>query len=369
MLLSHHFSKGNCTRKLIRLYLNSNELDYSCIAQLIKMVPILRPLQKLFLGKNNLGDKCFEAGAIPVLLKGTPSLECLELASTNISDLAAESLMTHSRKCIKHLTYLDISNNSISCASCEALAATILTSSSLKHLDIGGNPLEDEGIQVLSNYLGDSSLTHLNVSETGMTDEGLVVLATTLTSNSTLQTLILHSNDAVSSEGLGFLLEVCASSKLCKLDVSYCHTGYTANLSSILEACIRESTMLKSLDVSHNELEDEGISALLLSLSPDSSVSSLAFGGNAMSASSLQVLGCVVCKSFLKKISLDEEDLSLETDEFDSFRECLVANSSLQEIRVCAVENEQTLRKLFREVNDQREIFDKTRLKFYYVDE
>ena len=367
MLLSHHFSEGNCTGKLTRLYLNNNELDYSCVVQLTKMLPILRPLQKLFLGRNNLGDECFEASAVPALLKGTPSLQCLELASTNIGDAAVESLMNHTSKNIKHLTHLDISNNSISRASCDILAASVLTGSNLKHLDIGGNPLKDEGIQALCDYLGDSSLSYLNVSETGMTDEGLVVLATALPSVSTLQTLIIHSNIAISSDGLGFLLEMSTSSTLCEIDASYCQTGYTASLSDVFKACTKASATLKSLDVSYNELEDEGVSTLLLSLSPDSSVTRLAFGGNAVSASSLQVLGCVVCESnSLEKISLNEEDLSWETDDFDSFCECLVASSSLQEIRICAAENEQTLRKLFREVNHQRVTYNKSKLKFHY---
>ena len=365
VLLCHHFLKINCSGRLTRLYLDGNGLDYSCAVQLARMVPVFKPLQKLFLNNNSLGGKSFEDGVIPKLLRGLPSLECLNLASNNLGDLSVHHLVQYSGTCIKHLTHLDLSHNYISSTGAATLAETVLCYSNLKHLSIGGNPLEDAGIQNLSHSLADSSLEYLNVSDTEMGDEGLVILASTLQSNSSLCTLILHSNNAISFEGLAFLLEMTVHSQLCVIDASYCQTGYSANLLDVLKDTISVSTTLKALDLSHNDFEEEGISRLLGSVSSSSHITKLAFGGNTMSASCLQVLGCVICESTsLKKISLNEEDLFFDTDDFDSFYECLVASTSLQEIEINAVENEQMLRKMFKEVNYQRETFSKNRLKF-----
>ena len=89
-----------------------------------------------------------------------------------------------------------------------------------------------------------------------------------------------------------------------------------ANLPDVLKETISVTT-LKALDLSYNDFEEEGISRLLSSVSSISHITKLAFGRNTMSASCLQVLGCVICESTsLKKISLSEEDLFFDTDDF-----------------------------------------------------
>ncbi len=326
--------------------------------------------QKLFWGENSLCDRSFEDDAIPKLLKGLPSLECLDLASNKLSDLAKGYLMKFSGNSIARLTHLDISHNLVSSAGMESLSKALVSNSNLKYLNVGGNPLGDEGTQFLSQALPESCLTYLNVSETEMTDEGLVLLASTLQSSPHLNTIILRSNDAITFEGLGFLLEMTVNSQLCEIDASHCEIEYRDGLSDVFKNVIATSTTLKSLNLSYNNLADEGVLGLIHSVSSDTQLTKLAFGGNSMSPLSLQALACILCEeTSLNKISLNEEDLFCDTDTFDPFCECLVACSSLQEIHVFAVDNEKTLRKAFRTVNIQRELFEKNQLKFYYFEE
>lgn len=364
-LLCHHFLKSSCTGKLTRLYLNDNDLDFACAKLLAKMLPVLKSLQKLFLGSNNLCDESFENGAIPELLRGLLSIKCIDLASNKLSDLAVDCLkdsLIHHR----HLTHLDISHNSISSVGAEVLGST-LCHTTLTHLNIGGNPLEDMGIENLSQYLADSKIEFLNISDTSMTDEGLVVLATVLQLDSSLHILIMHSNNEITHEGLSSFLDISSHSQLCEIDISYCQTGWSDSLLDVFTNNIPIFKTLKILDLSYNCLEDEGISTLLNSISHDSHIMKLAIGGNGVSSSCLQMLGCVVCENTtLKKINLDEEDLACDTDDFDTFCECLIASTSLQVIEINAVENEQLLRRKFREINAQREIYGKNKVKIYY---
>ncbi len=345
-LLSHHFN--NCTGRLTRLYLNDNNLDITSAAELKDIVPALKPLQKLFLGNNSLSDNSFEKGIVPETLKRLPCLECLDLSANMLHDVAMDSFVKRCGSCIKCISHLDISMYLISSTGIELIAENMLRYSTLRHLNVGGNPILDEGIQILAKHLSESSLTYLNVSETSMTDEGLAVLASALPAATSLQVLVLHSNKDISYEGLSLLF-----SQLINVDVSYCQTGYGAQQSDVF---IPASSILKSLDMSYNDLEDDGVIRLLHYASSSTHLTKLAIGGNGITSSSLQILGFIFCESSLKKLSLNEEDLFWGSDEFDTFCECLV-NTSLQEVQVYGVENEQLLKKCFRYVNKQRKFW------------
>lgn len=365
IMLCHHFRKSGSTGKLTRLYLNNNGLDCTSAEQLVKMLPAFKPLQKLCLGSNSFGDKSFEIGTIPQLIKGLRVLSTLDLASNNISDSGVQLLadcLTHH----KHLTHLDLANNSISSKGA-AIIACVVSSTSLQYLGVGGNPLNDDGIQNLSPSICNSSLKFLNVSDTGLSDEGAVILASALQCNSCMETLIMHSNNQITSEGLGLFLDMCVSSKLTTIDISYCQVGCSTDLLCSIATNIQAFETLRSLDFAYNDLEDEGISALINATSCTSHITKLALGGNGMSTDSLQLLGFAFCENkVLKKVCLCEDDLFYATEEFEVFCDCLVASSSLQVIELHEVENEQVLRQKFKQVNNQRKALDKNLIKFIY---
>lgn len=364
VMLCHHFLKSNCSGKLTRLYLNNNDLDHTSIIELVKMLPVLKPLQKLSLGSNSICDKSFENGGIPELIKHLYSLNHLNLASNKVTDVGllqlTSSLIHH------HLTHLDISYNSISPNGAKFLA-NIICNTTLQYLNVGGNPIEDIGILDLSPSLANSSLQFLDVSDTGMSDEGVIALATALHCNSSLHVLIMHSNNKITCEGMGILLDLCVQSNLSEIDLSFCRTGWSEDILVALGNSIPAFKTLRSLNISYNDLEEEGISALIRAISSGSHVTKLGLEGNSMSAHNLQHLGYMICENaVIKKISVSEDDLLYDTEEFDIFCDCMIASISLQVVEIHEVENEQELRKRFKQVNSQRETFDKNKIKLSY---
>ena len=364
VMLCHHFLKGGCSGKLTRLYLNENHLDHDTAVELVKMLPALKQLQKLCLGRNNLCDKSFETGAVPELLKGLHFLNSLDLSSNSITDVGLHYLSDGLMR-LKALTHLDLSSNSISSDGVKSLAC-LLSQISLQYLNIGGNPIEDAGIQCLCESLADCSLQLLDVSDTSISDEGVTFLASALQSNSSLQSLAMHSNHQITCDGLGIFLELCVQSNLKTIDLSYCQAGCSENFCHTLQSCIPAFKSLRSLDFSWNDFDDEGMMALIIAVSC-SQIERFALGGNFLSAQNLQQLGFVICgNNVLKKLCLNEDDLSYGTEEFDSFCDCIIANISLQIIELYEVDNETILRQRFKQMNAQREAFDKSKVKFKY---
>ena len=359
-MLCHQFLKKSFSGRLTRLHLNGNGLEYTSMEVLIKMLPALKPLQKLFLGSNDLCDKSFESGFIPTLLNSLHSLCCLDLASNNITDHGIEILM-RSLISLKYLTHLDISNNSVSSEGASFVANSFST---WQYLDIHSNRIEDIGVQHLSASLNSSSLQYLDLSNTGTSDEGVAILSSALQCNFSLQTLILHSNNDITHEGVGILLESGVHSHLSKLDISFCQTGWSVEMINALMTTVPSFSTLLSLDLSYNDLEDEGISALISAISNGSNITKLFIGGNSISSQTIQLLGYMICEnSNLKKIGLIEDDLVHDIECLDEFCDCLTANNSLQSIEICGNENEQLLKEKFKHVNNCRKSFDKNKLK------
>ena len=369
-MVRHQFLKKRYSGKLTRLYLGGNNLDHSGISVLVEMLPVLKPLQKLFLGDNNLGDKSMESGAIPQLIKGLSSLTSLDLASNDITDCGINTLMK-SLTSLKCLTHLDISNNSISPEGAGLVGDAISNMSMLQYLNIGGNSIKDIGIQSLSTSLSDSSsLQYLDLSNIDIGDEGIVILSSALQCNSSLRTLILHSNKGITCEGLGVLLALCTQSQLSTIDLNFCETGCNDALVAVFADCIPAFTALQSLGLSFNDLEDEGVSALINAISSSNHVTKLVLGGNSISIETLESLGYMICEStHLRKLCLTEGDLAITTEAFDEFCDCLTSSNSLQRIEICEVTSEQVLREKFKQVNNSRSIFAKDKLKVNYIPE
>ena len=359
VMLRHNLMRGS-SGKLTRLYLNDNNLDFTCVGELVEMLPVLKHLEKLSLGGNSLCDR----SGIPRLIENLHALHSLDLSNNQITNLGLKNLacsLIHRN----HLTHLDISHNSISPEGACIVADAITKISTLQYLNIGGNKIEDRGIQSLTEALAKNSfLLYFDVSDTGMTDEGIVLLASALQCNISLQSFIAHSNSAVTCDGVGMFLDLCAQTGFTKIDLSYCDIGWSKNMLTSLHNSLPTFEKLKTLDFSYNSLEDEGVAALIDAITQSSLISKLKLEGNNISKS-LQCIGDFICQSTtIKTISLSESDI-ICTDA-DGFLDCLKINSSLQVVEIHEVENKRMLRTIFEQVNSHREEVEKNRIQFHY---
>ncbi|XP_036416276.1 uncharacterized protein LOC118800198 [Colossoma macropomum] len=195
--------------------------------------------------------------------------------------------------------------------SCKTLQSVLQTETSyLKELDLSNNKVHDAGVELLSAGLKSShcKLEILRLSMCKLSEQSCVALQSVLQSeNSSLKELDLSNNDLLDS-GLE-LLSAGLRSSYCKLEIlrlAMCKFSKQScdTLQSVLQS---ETSCLKELDLSNNDLQDSGVE--LLSAGLKSSHCKLEF--LRLSLCSLGIISCENLQSVLKqKISLKELDLS-----------------------------------------------------------
>ena len=228
------------------LYLSNNKLGGSACDLLAKVVPSMPNLEDFRLGNNPIGS----GGAVEVikalcgsrvkqlwlyntgigepdcealceLLKSSHSLQRLDIDQNNVSSGSVASILTG----LSHNTYLttlDISKSHFSMTNVESLAsilrdqsnyaltglvlqdchisgqgvgelaAALCKNSTLKHLDLGHNPIGVEGASSMLDMLQHNiSLEWVDLCDDSVGEEGVCQLINSLKCNETLKELVL----------------------------------------------------------------------------------------------------------------------------------------------------------------------------------
>ena len=192
-------------------------------------------LKSLWLGLYNSGKQwCIELDKL--LQNPASKLAKLELRFSAISDEGAIILGAAIRKSrtLKTLCLAEI--DEITTFGWVALLSSVGSCSSLKELDVSDNQIGDEAAAALSNSLAIN--TSVEVLELGWLDigvSGIMAIGYGLTRDAPLKKLSLQSNESINSaEWVDFF-------------------GILRNNNSALE----------SLNLSHNEIDDEGVIAII----------------------------------------------------------------------------------------------------------
>nr|XP_061796510.1 NACHT, LRR and PYD domains-containing protein 14-like [Nerophis lumbriciformis] len=199
------------------------------------------------------------------VLSSPSNLKHLDLRYNKLSDEGVEIISKGlaSPHCILQdlkLNYCIITNKG-----CVFLAEALkLSTSHLQELDLSSNNLLDEGVEILSKGLASPHciLQVLKLEHCGITKRGCVFLAEALKLNpSHLQGLHLGRN-GLSDEGVEILLKGLANPHCilqylalsdCRLDKGSCR---------LLASVLSSPSKMRHLDLSHNELSDEGVEIL-----------------------------------------------------------------------------------------------------------
>ncbi|XP_055008917.1 NLR family CARD domain-containing protein 3-like [Boleophthalmus pectinirostris] len=199
-----------------------------------------------------------------ILLSSGLDLEEFDLRKLYPSETALVGLLP----VVKASTKALLSGCGLSPRSCGPLAS-VLSSSSLTHLDLSDNDLQDSGVELLcsglnstsckietlrlcgcglssrscgrlASVLSSSSLTHLNLSDNNLQDSGVELLCSGLKSAPCRLVALSLSGCLVSEEGCTHLTSALNSnpSHLEELDLSYNHPGQTGG--QLLQALVRE---------------------------------------------------------------------------------------------------------------------------------
>ncbi|KAM9707797.1 protein NLRC3-like [Menidia menidia] len=191
--------------------------------------------------------------------------------------------------------------------SCEALSSVLsCQSSSLTHLDLSNNQLEDSGVKHVSAGLESPNcrLETLSLSSCGISEEGCSSLASAVTSNpSHLKELDLSSNRPGDS---GVQLLMAALKDPHKLRLADC--GLSERVCEAVASALKSSpSHLKELDLSRNMLRDSGVKHLSTGLeSPNCRLETLSLSSCGISEEGCSSLASAVTSnpSHLKELDL-----------------------------------------------------------------
>ena len=177
-----------CSGRISKIESSGNDITFKGVEHLLKIPKhLIVDLETLVL--NNL-DADFPEDTLYValshLIQQVPRLKCLDLSHTLVADEASpliNSLTDHNS-----LEELLLHDTAIGVDGCQPL----LSSMSLKKLDIGGNELPSEAVEVIIRGLHHNiTLTELDMRDTHFSPQNSILLASMLKTNQTLVELIL----------------------------------------------------------------------------------------------------------------------------------------------------------------------------------
>ncbi|KAG7471424.1 NACHT, LRR and PYD domains-containing protein 12-like [Solea senegalensis] len=247
-----------------------------------------------------------------ILLSPGKDLEEFDLKKYSASEEALLKLLPVVKASNKAL----LSGCNLSERSCEALSSVLSSvSSSLRHVDLSNNDLQDPGVKLLCHGLKSPhcSLETLSLSGCLVSEEGCSSLTSALNSNpSHLRELDLSNND-LQDPGVKLLCDGLKSPhcSLETLSLSGCLVS-KEGCSSLTSALNSNPSHLRELDLSNNDLKDPGVKLLCDGLkSPHCSLETLRMSGCKLSERSCEALSSVLSSvsSRLRHVDLSNNDL------------------------------------------------------------
>ncbi|XP_057700101.1 NACHT, LRR and PYD domains-containing protein 3-like [Corythoichthys intestinalis] len=302
-ILSKGLASPHCILKILNLF-DCGLTSKGCVSLAEALKVTSSHLQELYLSYNDLLDKGVEMlskglaspncilkvlklskckitskGCVSLAeaLKVTPShLQELGLTRNNLSDEGVEILSKGlaSPHCI--LKVLKLVNCNITQQGCISLAEALkVTPSHLQELDLSKNNLSDEGVEILSKRLASPHciLKVLKLHNCGITHKGCISLAEALkVTPSHLQELDLSVNN-LSDEGVEILSKRLASPHCILKVLKLCYCGITnQGCVSLAVALKLNPSHLQELNLSNNQIEEKQ-NRVLLEIKEDPSYS------------------------------------------------------------------------------------------------
>ena len=255
---------------------------------LAKFLSTNTSLRKLDISHNNIGDNGISHIAAALHLNTV--IEELPVVSCGISAVGAE-LLARSLSTNTSLRKLDISHNDIgdngithiaaalqkntmkififvSCGisdvGAESLAKFLSITTSLRKLDISHNDIGDNGITHIAAALQKNTMKTFTLVSCGISEFGAESLAKFLSINTSLRKLDISCNN-IGDNGISYIAAALQSNTTVE-ELPAVSCGISAVGAALLARSLSTNTSLRKLDISHNNIGDNGISHIAAAL-------------------------------------------------------------------------------------------------------
>ncbi|XP_041637971.1 NLR family CARD domain-containing protein 3-like [Cheilinus undulatus] len=272
---------------------------------LLRLLQVVKASNKALLSGCNLSER--SCGALSSVLSSS-SLRELDLSNNDVQDSGVEELCGELMDPLSKLETLRLSGCNLSERSCGALSSVLSSqSSSLRDLDLSNNHLQDSGVALLSPGLESPHcrLDSLRLSGCKLSERSCGALSSVLKSSS-LRELDLSNNNLQDSgveQLCGGLTDPQSTLQTLRLSVCNLSERSCGALShSVLSS---QSSSLRDLDLSNNNLQDSGVALLSSGLeSLHCRLDSLSLSGCLVSEEGCSSLASALSSSCLTKLDL-----------------------------------------------------------------
>ncbi|XP_061133287.1 NACHT, LRR and PYD domains-containing protein 3-like isoform X2 [Syngnathus typhle] len=276
---------------------------------LLMLLPVVKASQKSVLQSCKLRKKSCEA--LASVLSSPGSLRELDLSKNDLLDDGLEALAAGLAKLQCTLQVLRLIDCKLSKKSCEALASVLISSRTVSHLDLSENNLHDHGLEALAAGLAkpQCTLQVLELEDCKLSKKSCEALASVLSSPGSLRELDLSNNDLC--DGLEALATGLAKPQ-CTLEVLKLRWCQLSKKScEALASVLSSPSSLRELDLSFNNLHDHGLEALATGLAkPQCTLQILGLEYCKLSKKSCEALASVLSSpGSLSNLDLSKNDL------------------------------------------------------------
>ena len=308
--------KNNNT--LQELNMSHNKIFSDGIASIAKALKINTTLRILDISYNNLSD--YAALVFGDYLKSKSAIQELDMSHNEVSDRRIIDI-SRALKANNTLKIFDISYNEVSDDGAVNISECLKSNNTLQELNMSHNKVSNNGIINIGKALQmNTKLQILNISYNHISDNGAVAISECLKNNNTLQELNM-SHNKVSDNGIVDIGKALQRNKALQiLDIS--HNNLSDNVVFSFSNYLQEESALDQLRISQNDII-VNLSSNITSLS----ISSIKRFGNSEAIPVFKLL-----RHYINIQILDISHNNISDDGAVAISDCLENNDTVQKL-------------------------------------
>jgi len=242
---------------LEELYLMNDGISEEAAKAVSELLPSTEKLRVLHFHNNMTGDE--GAVAIAEIVKHSPALEDFRCSSTRVGSDGGVALAEALGAC-KHLRKLDLRDNMFGVEAGVALSKVIPAYTDLTEIYLSYLNLEDDGAEALSNALKESasSLEILDLAGNDITAKAAASVAACISSKQFLTKINLSENE-LKDEGVVLISKALEGGHGQLLEVDLSTNSITWSGAKLVAEAVMGKPGFKLLNINANFISDEGI--------------------------------------------------------------------------------------------------------------